>query len=179
MVYFEFNRTGKGGKYKKMSAEEYEQAKQNPKRWFLEGWDEDGKALLYVMECSKEMYDEVQSEKNHSAYIGRDKSDRKAVVLSFEQDMVECSEESSVFSNGSRPVDETVQMALYSEYTKDILHRALSRLKPEERYILTELALKKRTLESVGKSLGVSRSAISQRYLRIRWKLRIYLKGKI
>lgn len=154
MVYYEFNRTGKGGKYKKMSAEEYEQAKQDPKRWFLEGWDEDGKVLLYVMECSKEMYDEVQSEKNHSAYIGRDKSERKAV-------------------------DETVQMALYSEYTKDILHKALSRLKPEERYILTELALKKRTLESVGKSLGVSRSAISQRYLRIRWKLRIYLKGKI
>lgn len=55
MVYYEFNRTGKGGKYKKMSAEEYEQAKQDPKRWFLEGWDEDGKALLYVMECSTEL----------------------------------------------------------------------------------------------------------------------------
>ena len=84
-----------------------------------------------------------------------------------------------MFGSNTCPVDEQVQMELFGEYAKSILLEALSLLKSDERYILTEIALKNRTMESVGNSLGVSKAAISQRYQRIRRKLRTYLQGKI
>ncbi len=179
MIYYEFNRTGNGGKYKEMTEAEYELAMQDPNRYFLEGWDEPHKKLLYMIECSREVFDQVRHEQYGIEYRQRDKSNRKAVVLSLEQDVDDCGEACSVFGSGTCPVDEQVQMELFGEYVKSILLEALSLLKSDERYILTELALKNRTMESVGKSLGVSKAAISQRYQRIRRKLRTYLQGKI
>ena len=60
MIYYEFDRTGNGGKYKEMTEAGYEMAAQDPNRFFLEGWDEPHKKLLYMIEYDREVFDQVQ-----------------------------------------------------------------------------------------------------------------------
>lgn len=162
MIYYEFDRTGKGGKYKEMTEAEYSMAKQDPSRFFMEGWDEEHKTLLYIMECSAEEFVRDRNDEDNIQKRLRDKSNHKATVLSIEGDMIDCDEGHSVFGDGDHStLENKVLETIANEITMDALRVEIGRLSARDRFLIQRVYADQKTQEQIADELGCSQQYVS------------------
>lgn len=168
MIYYEFDRTGKGGKYKEMTEAEYELAKHNPERFFLEGWDEEHKTLLYIMECTQDELEEQRAEQKGIKNRLRDSSGHTAKVLSLEGEMLECSASSSVFgeSDGAA-LDDAILESIAKEIALQKLKSSISRLSAQDQLLLRRVYQEQKKQAEIAEEFHCTQQNISRRLKKV------------
>lgn len=166
MKFYQFNHAPMGEKYREMSKAEYELAKREPYRWFI---DFDN----CVIEYSEEEYWSYYQKYYHSRNSRRDKNTRAATEITLDSVNEAYSYEMSVFSvHTEQTVEDRAICRIYQDYCKQRLLVAFEALSSEEVYLVLEMTLRFRKQKELAAELGVSQQAISRKYLAALRKLR-------
>ena len=164
--YFEYNHAPAGDKYCIMTKAEYELAKRDPTRWFIDFGN-------CVIECSKAERTEYYRMYYRYFNSRKCKNGRDADMVSLNSVNEAVSYGMSVFAVHNEPtIDDIVICRMYQAYCKQRLIAALETLSSDEVYLVQEMTLKSRKQKDLAAELGISQQAVSKKYLAAMRKLR-------